>query len=150
MAKGQRLGGRGKGTPNKRTAEFHAELQQTGMKPLEYMLNVMRSEESNAEQKQWAAAHAAPYCHPKLAPLDRVIKIEIPQTDTAEAVGKALSVVTGIGISSVRRSAMSSLRSEHTTMHDNLPSHWSHHALSDCFASASEGTNSIIRRASSS
>ena len=94
MAKGQRIGGRKKGTPNKRTAEFHAELRESGMRPLEYMLAVMRSEESTAEQKQWAAAHAAPFCHPRLAPLDRAINIALPPTDTVEDIGKAISVIT--------------------------------------------------------
>ncbi len=44
MARGIKTGGRVAGTPNKRTAEFMAGLLESGLDPLEFMLNVMRDE----------------------------------------------------------------------------------------------------------
>jgi hypothetical protein len=93
MVKAERRGGRKPGTPNKRTAEFQTRIRASGTTPLDYMLNVLRSEESNSLDKAWAAQHAAPYCHPRLASIERAIQIELPPTDTAENVGKALSVI---------------------------------------------------------
>ena len=37
------------------------------MTPLDYMLAVLRDEEASTEDRKWAAQHAAPYVHPRLA-----------------------------------------------------------------------------------
>ena len=66
-APGERRGGRQKGTPNRATAAREAEVEASGMTPLDYMLAVLRDEEASAEDRKWAAQHAAPYVHPRLA-----------------------------------------------------------------------------------
>ena len=66
-APGERRGGRQKGTPNKATAAREAEVEASGMTPLAYMLTILRDEEASTEDRKWAAQHAAPYCHPRLA-----------------------------------------------------------------------------------
>ena len=65
---GSRLGaGRPKGAPNKATAKREAEIEASGLTPLNFMLNTLRDENASTEDRRWAAQHAAPYCHPRLA-----------------------------------------------------------------------------------
>lgn len=47
-----------------------------GIMPLDYMLQVLNTEKETDERKQWAAEHAAPFLHSKLA------SIEIVQSNT--------------------------------------------------------------------
>lgn len=78
---GYRAGaGRKPGAPNKKTAEFVKAVEDAGITPLEYMLNVMRQEPSpdlepkdrlQAEAMRFEAAKAAaPYIHPRLAAIE--------------------------------------------------------------------------------
>ena len=69
MAAGRKTGGRKKGTPNKATASKAAEIAASGMTPLEYLLDVMRTDE-DALRRLDAAKAAAPYVHPKLAAIE--------------------------------------------------------------------------------
>jgi len=62
-----KTGGRQKGTPNKASAAREAEVEASGLTPLAYMLAVLRDEEASTEDRRWAASHAAPYVHPRLA-----------------------------------------------------------------------------------
>ncbi len=77
MAYGRKTGGRKKGTPNKiqrpgkKQSALVDKLFDEGVTPLEYMLAILRNPESQAMQKAWAAEKAAPYCHPRLAPVDK-------------------------------------------------------------------------------
>lgn len=68
MAHGFKSGGRQVGTPNKRTAATSqaAYNRFQGLMPLDYMLQVLRADESTVKDKQWAALAAAPYVHAKL------------------------------------------------------------------------------------
>ncbi len=61
--------GRRKGSPNKATARREAEIAASGLTPLEYMLQVLRDEDSKDEDRKWAATTAAPYVHPRLQPI---------------------------------------------------------------------------------
>jgi len=84
MSGGKRPGaGRKKGTPNKATAkrrEIAEKALDSGITPLDYMLQVMRQEVpegASAEQKASivgmrfeAAKAAAPYVHPRLAAIE--------------------------------------------------------------------------------
>ena len=70
MAKGRRIGGRRKGTPNKATAARQAEIAGSGLTPLDYMLEVMRNEQVDTATRLDAAVKAAPYVHPRLAAID--------------------------------------------------------------------------------
>ncbi len=77
MAIGRKTGGRKKGTPNKvqRPRKQHAALIEPlladGVTPLEYMLGILRNPNTEPLQRAWAAEKAAPYCHPRLAPVDK-------------------------------------------------------------------------------
>jgi hypothetical protein len=63
----RRLGGRAKGTPNKASVARQAQVEASGQTPLEFMLTMMRDESASREDRKWAAEHAAPYVHPRLA-----------------------------------------------------------------------------------
>lgn len=93
---GRRPGaGRKKGVPNKRTAELQARVEAEGITPLEFMLNVMRTEPGVINDARLLADHqamrfeaakaAAPYIHARLAAVEhtapdgidlRVTKVE--------------------------------------------------------------------------
>lgn len=66
MAKGQKTGGRAKGVPNKKSAEFIESVRATGETPLEYMLRVMRDERADHARRDEMAKGAAPYVHSKM------------------------------------------------------------------------------------
>jgi hypothetical protein len=70
MARGHKTGGRTKGTPNKATVAKEAEIAASGLTPLDFMLNVLRDEDRAFEARMDAAKAAAPYVHPKRAPVD--------------------------------------------------------------------------------
>ncbi len=59
--------GRPRGTPNKASAKREAEIKASGLTPLDYMLDILRDENASTEDRKWAAQHAAPYVHPRLA-----------------------------------------------------------------------------------
>jgi hypothetical protein len=65
---GKRPGaGRKSGSPNKATQERQKAVAESGVTPLDYMLNVLQDETAAKEDRMWAAEKAAPYVHPKLA-----------------------------------------------------------------------------------
>lgn len=68
---GARAGaGRKKGEPNKRTAEIQKAVEQSGLTPLDYMLQVMRDAGQDDQRRLNAAQAAAPYVHAKLASIE--------------------------------------------------------------------------------
>ena len=69
---GERRGGREKGTPNRvqKKAVFRAQVEASGLSPLEYMLKVMRDPEADEFRRDRMSAWAAPYVHPRLASID--------------------------------------------------------------------------------
>lgn len=78
---GKRAGaGRKKNVPNKRTAEVQRQVEASGITPLQYMLDIMRSPDLiEAEPAQQiahnamrfeAAKSAAPYVHSKLSSVE--------------------------------------------------------------------------------
>lgn len=83
--------GRKKGEPNKRTAEAQAKTEETGVTPLEYMLEVMRNPLEEPRVRLGAAQAAAPYVHAKLSsvevsgkdggPMQTVTRIELIALD---------------------------------------------------------------------
>ena len=70
MAKGQKTGGRKKGSRNKKTAVQVAEIEATGETPLQYMLRIMRDEKTDDALRADMAKAAAPYVHPKLSSIE--------------------------------------------------------------------------------
>lgn len=97
---GERRGGRKKGTPNKATKtrkEIAKKALESGITPLEFMLDVMRKEiPADAEpaikvamigMRFEAAKAAAPYVHPKLAAIEHTGKGGGPiQSETTSTV----------------------------------------------------------------
>jgi hypothetical protein len=59
--------GRKKGAPNKATIKRQAEVAETGITPLDYMLKVMRNEDAPTARRDEMARASAPYVHPRLA-----------------------------------------------------------------------------------
>lgn len=52
---------------NRASAEKRAEIEASGITPLDYMLSVMRDNERAPADRLDAAHKAAPYVHPRLA-----------------------------------------------------------------------------------
>lgn len=73
---GERRGGRIKGVPNKRTAAKAAEIEASGLTPLDFMLNVMRDENHEMGLRFDAAKAAAPYVHARLSSIDAKVDLE--------------------------------------------------------------------------
>ena len=84
MAKGQKTGGRKKGSRNKRTAAMLDAVVKSGITPLDYMLEVMRKpipEDAEPQvkavmigQRFEAAKAAAPYVHNRLSSIEHAGK----------------------------------------------------------------------------
>jgi hypothetical protein len=77
--------GRKRGTPNKATAARQAEVEASGITPLEYMLKVLRDENANPHQRFEAAKSAAPYVHPKLASIQHGNDLDNPLNSVTDA-----------------------------------------------------------------
>jgi hypothetical protein len=69
-----KTGGRKKGTPNRATAAKAAQIAETGITPLEFMLQKMRDENEMPAIRADMAKAAAPYVHPKLANIEHTGK----------------------------------------------------------------------------
>jgi len=96
MAKmgGARAGaGRKKGTPNRKSVEVLAGAIGAGKSPVEFMLEIMRDEAQDMKDRTWAAEKAAPFVHPRPAPLQRPINIKIPAIKGADDIPAAISAV---------------------------------------------------------
>jgi hypothetical protein len=89
---GKREGaGRKPGVPNKRTAEIQKAVEESGLTPLDYMLQVMRDPMQEDHRRLTAAQAAAPYVHAKLSsvelsgkdggPMETVTRIELIDMD---------------------------------------------------------------------
>lgn len=84
MAGGKRPGaGRPKGARNKATVETIAQVKQTGLTPLDYMLSVMRDSSAPTPDRMEAAKSAAPYVHARLTSVD--LKGEVTQRNVMRA-----------------------------------------------------------------
>lgn len=79
---GKRPGaGRKPGSPNKATAQKRAEIEASGLTPLDYMLATLRNEEASTEDRQWAAEKAAPYVHAKLSAVEMKASVSMSHED---------------------------------------------------------------------
>lgn len=78
--------GRKAGGANKASREAYERAQEGGELPLDYLLRVMRNEDTDEAKRIDCAKAAAPYIHPKRAPIDG---------DGNEA-GLTLTVLTGV------------------------------------------------------
>lgn len=76
MARGGKRDGAGRkaGVPNKATAAKRAEIEASGLTPLDYMLTIMRDSEANPVRRDEMAKAAAPYVHARLAAVEHTGK----------------------------------------------------------------------------
>jgi hypothetical protein len=89
--------GRKKGSPNKRTAETQRAVEESGVTPLEFMLDIMRTEMPDITDPKVkleaiamrfeAAKAAAPYVHAKLA------SVEMNATVTTRTLDQELAAL---------------------------------------------------------
>jgi hypothetical protein len=82
--------GRPKGAKNKRTKAVETAVSNSGITPLEYMLNVLRDDLANPEDRKWAAQSAAPYVHAKLASSEVKMEAKVGFEDAIGSAGKLL------------------------------------------------------------
>lgn len=85
--------GRPVGSVNRRTAEVIAEAMGAGKTPLEFLLETMRNEALDHKDRAWAAEKAAPFMHPRPAPMERTVSLDLPDTSTVEGIDKALDAI---------------------------------------------------------
>jgi hypothetical protein len=85
--------GRPVGSVNRRTAEVIAEAMAAGKTPLEFLLETMRNEDLDHKDRAWAAEKAAPFMHPRPAPMERTVSLDLPDTSTVEGIDKALDAI---------------------------------------------------------
>jgi hypothetical protein len=77
MAAGKKTGGRQKGVPNRASAAKAKAIAESGLTPLDFLLDLMRNGD-DAAQRLDAAKAAAPYVHPKLAAIEHTGKDGAP------------------------------------------------------------------------
>ena len=97
MARGQKTGGRQKGSRNKATAAKEKEIAKSGKTPLEFMLDVMRNQGQDEAVRLDAAKAAAPYVHPRLAAIEHTGKdgkdlIPVSENEVARRLAFALEL----------------------------------------------------------
>lgn len=96
MAKvgGARAGaGRPRGSVSSRSVDVVAKAMAEGISPVEFMLNLMRDEKADAKSRAWAAEKVAPFVHPRPAPMERTVQIELPDTSTPAGIDMALDAI---------------------------------------------------------
>ena len=89
--------GRPKGTPNsKQTAKIIRDLVERGETPLQYFTSIMIDQNEPKDRRDWAAAQAAPYCHPRLSSVDQTNHFKGDVADILKAIdGKTTGISQG-------------------------------------------------------
>ena len=85
--------GRPAGNVNRRSAEVIAKALAEGITPVEFMLKLVRDDTADAKERAGAAEKSAPNLHPRPAPLERTVEIELPDTSTIDGIGQALDKI---------------------------------------------------------
>ena len=85
MAIRRKTGGRKQGTPNKATAAKAVAIEASGLTPLDYLLSIMRDESLDPMIRLDAAKAAAPYVHPRLAPVEPIRSDFVPLAERLNA-----------------------------------------------------------------
>jgi hypothetical protein len=74
--------GRKPGALNKATKAAKAKAEAEGIMPLDYMLSIMRDEESTKAERMDMAKSAAPYLHAKLSTIEATVDATVEGTLT--------------------------------------------------------------------
>jgi hypothetical protein len=80
--------GRKAGAVTERSREIADGAISAGVTPLEYMLRVLRGQDTTIERRDWAAEKAAPYVHARLANVNA-------KHDVTDALAELLKAVDG-------------------------------------------------------
>lgn len=103
---GKRAGaGRKKGSANKFDEQARKKAAESGVTPLEFMLDVMRNEEQPFATRFDAAKAAAPYMHARLASVDQTVTHKQDASDYSRAELLAIATGSSEGASTSRSSA---------------------------------------------
>jgi hypothetical protein len=84
MCQPAKTDGRKRGPPNRKTTQKIAQIEASGLTPLDYMLAVKRDPRAKAARRDEMARSAAPYIHPPIAPID---------LDVARRIGRLLNEI---------------------------------------------------------
>ena len=94
----KKTGGRKAGVPNKKSAAIIRKIEESGLTPLDYMLQVMRDESTEPESLRLdAAKSAAPYCHARLTAVELTGKDGkdlVPQPDASDVARRVAFILT--------------------------------------------------------
>lgn len=82
--------GRPIGSVSRRSADTVDKAMAGGVTPVEFMLDIMRDQKADRKERTWAAEKVAPYVHPRPAPMERTVQIDLPNTATIAGVDQAL------------------------------------------------------------
>ena len=85
--------GRPSGAANRRTVDLLAQVESEGITPLAYMLAVLRNEDADSKDRQWAADRSAAYIHPKPQPQPRTVEFDLPDTRTVQGISEAFGAI---------------------------------------------------------
>ncbi len=91
---GRREGaGRKPGSLNRKHVDLLKFAADEGITPVEHMLQILRDDGADPADRRWAAEKAAPYLHPRPAPVQRSIKIDLPEITKSADLTKATHAI---------------------------------------------------------
>ena len=93
---GEHRGGRKAGTPNKASAAKAAQIEASGLTPLDFMLQVLRDKKADMHTRFEAAKAAAPYVHPKFAPTEQPKPDDTKAADMARPTGEDTNIIDAL------------------------------------------------------
>lgn len=76
--------GRKPGSRNRKTKAQIEAVKSSGITPLDYLLNLMRNEKADDDDRLEAAKAAAPYVHPKLSSVEMNASIGVSHEDALD------------------------------------------------------------------
>jgi hypothetical protein len=90
MARGGKRDGAGRkaGSITERSRDAAERAQAEGITPLDYMLKLLRDDNTPVERRDWAAEKAAPYIHARLSAIEA-------KHDVSDALADLLKAVDG-------------------------------------------------------
>ena len=78
--------GRPKGAKGKLDSETAKEVRESGVMPVNFLINVMRDKNQSMDMRVEAAKAAAPYCHPRLSSIEHSGNLTVTHEDALTAL----------------------------------------------------------------